>query len=378
MTLSRDLMLSTQRDFGTELPLSILAGEGIGPEIIRACEPVMAAIESHTPYRFDRQYGGEIGKRALQKFGSALTSEVIDFCAQGFARGAPLLCGPGGDRFVYELRRTFDIFCKFVPLQPMPALRDTGVLRSDAVRDVDILVLRENVGGLYQGEWQMEDTPQGQRAHQRFHYDESQVRRLMALAIAASTRRRGRLCVVHKPGGAPAISELWVRIAREEASGSGVDLRFLEVDTAAYLVLAEAREFDVMVAPNMFGDVLGDAAALLLGSRGMSYSFNVADNGAAVYQTAHGAAYDLAGSQRANPLGQVQTLAALLAESFGLENLASAVLQACDNVLAGGTRTADIAASGCQVVATQAMGEAVGEELARLLDARSDTALSAG
>jgi 3-isopropylmalate dehydrogenase len=279
---------------------------------------------------------------------------------------------------VYELRRTFDIFCKFVPLQPMPALRDTGVLRSDAVRDVDILVLRENVGGLYQGEWHMEDTPQGQRAHQRFHYDESQVRRLMALAVAASTRRRGRLCVVHKPGGAPAISELWVRIAREEASGSGVDLRFLEVDTAAYLVLAEAREFDVMVAPNMFGDVLGDAAALLLGSRGMSYSFNVADNGAAVYQTAHGAAYDLAGSQRANPLGQVQTLAALLAESFGLEDLASAVLQACDNVLAGGTRTADIAASGCQVVATQAMGEAVGEELARLLDARSDTALSAG
>lgn len=378
MPLSRDLMLTHQKDPDTELPVSILPGEGIGPEILRACEPVMAAIERNTPYRFDCRYGGDIGKRAVQNSGSALTREVIDFCAQGFARGAPLLCGPGGDRFVYELRRTFDIYCKFVPLQPMPALRDTGVLREDAVRDVDILVLRENVGGLYQGDWQMEDTPQGQRAHQRFHYDEPQVRRLVTLAVAAARLRRGRLCVVHKPGGAPAISELWTRIAREEASGTGLALRFLEVDTAAYLLLAEAREFDVVVAPNMFGDVLGDAAALLLGSRGMSYSYNFGNDGVAVYQTAHGAAYDLAGSQRANPLGQVQTLAALLAESYGLVDLAAHILQACDNVLAGGTRTVDIATPASKVVETQAMGEAVGDELARLLDTRTSTALSSG
>jgi len=121
--------------------------------------------------------------------------------------------------------------------------------------------------------------------------------------------------------------------------------------------------FDVVVTPNMFGDVLGDVAALLLGSRGMSYSFNVNEVGNAVYQTAHGAAYDLAGSGTANPLGQIQSLAALLRESFGLFELADKLFTACNAVLAKGLRTADILAPGSKLLSTLEMGQAVALEL---------------
>lgn len=349
------------------LPLAILPGEGIGPELMAACMPLLAAIERHTVYRFDLAYGGKIGKEALAESGACLSDDVAVFCQRSFERGAPLFCGPGGDRFVYQLRKKFDIYAKFVPLLPFPALRDTGPLRSAAVSDADILLIRDNVGGVYQGSWSVERTAQGRRAHHSFHYDEAQVRRIIALSVAAARQRRGRLCVVHKPGGTPAISELWVDVARECVAGSGVALRFLEVDTAAYLLLAEAASFDVVVTPNLFGDVLADAAALLLGSRGMSFSWNVNAAGNAVYQTAHGAAYDLAGRGVANPLGQIQSLAAMLHESFGLSQIAFALLAACERVLAAGWRTADIQGPGSRLLSTAAMGDAVAAEFAGIL-----------
>jgi 3-isopropylmalate dehydrogenase len=346
------------------LPLAVLPGEGIGPELIAACQPIFDAIEGNTPYRFDVEYGGKIGKAALAESGTSLTEDVVQFCRRNFDRGAPLFCGPGGDRFVYQLRSRFDIYCKFVPLQPLAALHDSGVLRESAVRNVDVLLIRENMGGVYQGAWHVEQTDLGRRAHHSFHYDERQVQRIVALAAAAAERRRGKLCVIHKPGGTPAISELWTDVARQCVADSGVELRFLEVDTAAYLLLAEAASFDVVVTPNLFGDVLADAAALLLGSRGMSYSYNVSEIGNAVYQTGHGAAYDLAGTQTANPLGQVLTLAALLHESFGLFDLAASLLAACNSVLASGWRTADIMTAQANLLSTAEMGAAVAEQLA--------------
>jgi 3-isopropylmalate dehydrogenase len=349
------------------IPIAILPGEGIGPELMEACMPVLMAIEDGTPFKFDIEYGGKIGKDAYNEFGTSLTGEVSDFCQRAFQSGTPVFCGPGGHRFVYELRKRFDLFCKFVPLQPFPAMQDTGALRPSAVAGTDILLLRENVGGLYQGSWHTQQEDGSLSAHQAFCYDEHQVTRIMSVAVAAAESRRGSLCVVHKPGGAPAISELWVQVARQCAASSSVELRFLEVDTAAYLILAEARSFDVMVTPNMFGDVIADVAALLLGSRGMSYSFNLGTHGAAVYQTGHGAAYDLAGTQRANPLGQIQSLAALLAQSYGLGQLSDSLRTACNLVLAAGLRTGDIMSPGATLATTAEMGEAIAAALAQEL-----------
>jgi 3-isopropylmalate dehydrogenase len=340
-----------------ETPLiGMIEGEGIGPELFAVCRTLLDTIEAHTPVRFRYRQGGLIGKQALLASGQSLTGEIVDFCAQLFDDGGTLFCGPGGDRFVYELRRKFALYCKLVPLQPRPALADTGPLRPGAVEGVDILLIRENLGGLYQGEFSLDDDGSGQRAHHQFSYTTEQVTDILRTAMALARARRGELCVVTKPGGAPSISSLWETQARRMTEGSGLAMKLLEVDNASYQIVANAQNFDVVVAPNLFGDILGDSAALLLASRGMSYSMNFNHAGHAVYQTGHGAAHDLAGTDRANPVGQVLSLAMMLHESFGLTDIACALHAAIDDTLAAGWRTPDIAAMDSRVVGTRQFG----------------------
>jgi 3-isopropylmalate dehydrogenase len=319
--------------------IGVLPGEGIGPEVINASLVVLDAIQSATNLSFSIRTGGKIGCEAQRETGHALAPEVIQFCRSVFADHGAIFCGPGGGRFVYDLRRQFDLYCKMVPLQPVGALQDTGVLKPAAVENIDVLVIRESIGGLYFGDFGLEDQADRRRAYHCFYYDETQVARILRVAIHAASLRRKRLCIVTKPGGAPSISELWRQQAESLTVGLDVDTRMLEVDNACYQLVAEARSFDVVVAPNMFGDVLADSAALLLGSRGMSYSANFSDHGMAVYQTGHGAAYDLAGTDRANPVGQIQSLAMMLRESFGLGLLSTQIGAAISDTLAAGWRT---------------------------------------
>lgn len=352
--------------------VGVLPGEGIGPEVIAVSLKLLAAIGRHAHCRFEVRQGGKIGLDAQRESGQVLTSAVMGFCEDVFAAGGAILCGPGGGRFVYELRAAFDLFCKLVPLVPLPALRNTGVLVPDAVRDVDILLVRENVGGLYLGDFGTVTTKGRTRAWHRFHYDQNEVDRLLRLALRAAQLRRGRLCVVTKPAGVPGISEMWRTSAGDLARGSGVELQLLEIDTASYQIIAEARNFDVVAAPNMFGDVLADGAGVLLGSRGMSYSANYSERGHAVYQTGHGAAYDLAGTDRANPVGQVQSLAMMLRESFHRPDLADALMGAVADTLEAGWRTPDVMGPGCRPVGTRELGERIGAALEARLSGALD------
>jgi 3-isopropylmalate dehydrogenase len=343
--------------------IGVLAGEGIGPEVVAASLSLLEVIEAATGHRFDVRYGGKIGLEAQRASGQVLTDEVVRFCEDTFVAQGAVFCGPGGGRFVYELRRHFNLYCKMVPLQPLAALAGTGVLRPEAVREVDILVVRENAGGLYQGHFGFEQHGDQRRAFQHFHYDEAEVARILHVAREVARLRRRRVCVITKPGGAPAISRLWQEQAERLFAGTGIEVRSLEVDTASYQLLAAAQTFDVVVAPNMFGDVLADGATLLLGSRGVSCSSNYGIDGRAVYQTGHGAAYDLAGTDRANPIGQILSLAMLLHESFALDGLAAAIRAAVEDTLARGWRTADILAPGCREVGTRELAARIGERL---------------
>jgi 3-isopropylmalate dehydrogenase len=345
------------------LVIGLLPGDGSGPELVRAARGVLSEIERHDTHRFEIREApcGETG----------LSPAMGGFFSEIFAEGGAVLCGAKGGRFVYELRAQFELYCKLVPIRPHSSLRGIGALRPEATDNVDVLIIRENTAGLYLGEYGFEVHDGQRRAFHNFAYSEAQVARIIHVAIGAAQRRRGRLCVVTKPGGVPSISALWAEQAGLGANGSGVELRFLEVDTAAYQLLADASAFDVVVAPNMFGDVLADGAALLLGSRGMSCSANLGDGGRGVYQTGHGAAYDLAGTDRANPLGQIHALGMLLRESFGLEQLARQLQAAIEDTLAAGWRTADIAAPGSRIVGTQQLAEQVAAALsARLAPTR--------
>lgn len=345
--------------------LGVLKGEGVGPEVIDAALHVLDVLREHTALQVEVRYGGAIGADAEQESGHSLTPDVVAFCERLFdARGA-VLCGPGGGRFVYDLRSRFDLYCKLTPLQPRPALADVCPICPDRVEGTDIVVVRENRGGLYFGKWGEETCPAGtRRAYQHCAYREDEVARIVRVALRLAQQQGGRLAVVTKPGGVPAISRLWREVLDELSAGLAVETRVLEVDNAVYQLIAHAQDFDVVVCPNMFGDVLSDCGSLLLSSRGMSYSGNFGPNGRAVYQTGHGAAWDLAGTDRANPIGQIHALAMMLRESFGLTSAAAAIGRAVDTVLAQGVRTPDIAGPGSRVVGTQQMGRYVGEALA--------------
>lgn len=340
-----------------ELVIGALPGEGVGPEVVGAALDVLDAVAEGGALPFVVRRGGPIGLAARRETGAELPPAAAAFCEGIFADGGAVLCGPGGGRFVYDLRAKFDLYCKLVPLRPLAALRGAGPLRERAVEGVDVVVVRENVGGAYFGEHgaRRRGAQIGEAYHQ-FRYDAGQVERILRVAFELARRRRGRLAVVVKPSGVPSISELWTEQAVLLNEHYGVELQFLEVDNACYQIVADAPRFDVVAAPNLFGDVVADTAALLLGSRGMSLSANFGAPGRAVYQTGHGAAHDLAGSDRANPLGQIRSLALLLAESFGCVELQVAIERAVEDVLAAGWRTPDVMAPGCTCVGTRELG----------------------
>jgi 3-isopropylmalate dehydrogenase len=347
-----------------EVPtLGVLAGEGVGEEVMGAALEVLEAVADGAGRRFDVRRGGAIGLTAKAVAGQELTPDVVSFCDEVFRAGGALLCGPGGGRFVYDLREKFHLFCKLVPLRPLPMLRGAGPLRPEAVSGADILVVRENVGGVYLGE--AGERREGARlgeAHHRFRYDALQVDRIVRVAMELARRRRGRVGVVVKRHGVPSISELWIESAEAANAEFGLALELLEVDNACFQIVADATHFDVIVAPNLFGDVVADTGALLLGSRGLAYSANFGEAGRAAYQTAHGAALELARTDRANPVGQIQALAMLLEESFGMGDLHRAIERAIGRVLSEGWRTADVMQPGCRMVGTCELGRRIAEQ----------------
>ncbi len=348
-------------------PVGIVHGEGIGPEILDVCTGLLEAIESLTDCRFViTEYGHDLPLRPGSR---EIAPEMTDFCRTTFAQGGAVLCGAVGGRFVYSLRADLDLFCKIAPVVSPPGLEKAGIQRSEPSVRTDIIVVRENTGGLYQGVGEVTGGRGDREATFSFTYSETQIERIIRVAGRIATRRRGRVSLILKDGGVPAVSSLWREVAGCLASEQGFELQCVNVDYAAYHMLESPKEFDVIVAPNMFGDVIADLGGLLMASRGITYSGNFTPRGEGVYQTSHGAALDLAGRDIANPVGQVYSLAMLLRESFGLIDLAEAIEQSVLSVWAGGARTMDLNEPGCRIVGTREMGALITEELSRRLTA---------
>jgi 3-isopropylmalate dehydrogenase len=236
---------------------------------------------------------------------------------------------------------------------------------------VDFLIVRDNSGGVYQGTWSKRVQDKGLIAEHSFQYTESEVRRLVEVAARAAGCRRGRLHVILKEGGVPAVSALWREVGAAVARKRGVAVVFMNVDFAVYQLIQSPAEFDVIAAPNLIGDILADVAGVLVSSRGVTFSGNFNASGHGVYQTNHGCAQDLAGTDTANPAGQILALAMLLRESFGLDEAAALIEQSLAHVWRRGWRTADLAEPGCSTLGTRAFTEQVVEQILRQSDART-------
>jgi len=349
--------------------IGVLPGCGIGPEVINSALQVLAALQSVQPLNIEVECGGAIGEEAEAKWGRGLANPVIEFCSDVFARAGVILNGPGGGRYVYDLRRQFSLFCKFVPVTSCTALSQHFQIGRRPITNVNMLIVRDNAGGVYQGTWSDNSTAGGREVQHSFSYNEAQVKPLVEIAARAAADRQGKFHLIIKDGGVPGITALWRELAAAAASRHNVRCEAMNIDLAAYELVRNPTRFDVVVAPNLFGDVLADIAGLLCGGRGTTFSGNFDPFGRGVYQTNHGCAHDLAGTDTANPAGQILSLAMLLRESFGLEAAAGLIEEGLTAAWQQGWRTADIEEPGCRVIGTREMADRVTEEVLRLCEA---------
>ncbi|HEV2694873.1 MAG TPA: isocitrate/isopropylmalate family dehydrogenase, partial [Verrucomicrobiae bacterium] len=345
--------------------IGVLEGTGVGPSVIESALRVLKAVESVSELKFETRFGGLIGEDAIKEHGQWLPDDAVEFCADIFNRGGVILNGPGGGRYVYDLRKRFDLFCKFVPVVPFAELAKAGKIAPQFLKDVDMLVVRDNTGGVYQGRWGDHATAKGRVAEHSFEYSDGEVHRLIEVAARAAADRKGKLHVIVKDGGVPTITALWRDVGTTVARKHGLEVQFMNIDLVAYELIQNPTRFDVIVAPNLFGDIIADICGVLVSSRGVTFSGNYTPQGHGVYQTNHGCAHDLAGTDVANPAGQILSLAMLLRESFGLHEAADLIEKSLAKTWSSGWRTADIQEPGCTVLGTKAMTDKVVEQVLR-------------
>jgi 3-isopropylmalate dehydrogenase len=267
------------------------------------------------------------------------------------------------------LRRELDLWANLRPLRVDPALADNSTIKPEILEGVDIMVIRELTSGIYFGQPQERRTVDGGRAAvDTMYYHEREIARVAHLGFQLARQRRGKLTSVDKANVLES-SRLWREIVNEvHPHYSDVELEHVLVDAMAMHLIRRPRDFDVVIAGNMFGDILTDEASQLAGSLGMLPSASLSEprddgSGLGLYEPIHGSAPDIAGQGIANPLAMFLCAALLLRHSCGLEAEAQAVEAAVARTVADGLRTADIAAKGEQVLSTTEMGDAVLERL---------------
>ena len=349
--------------------ISILPGDGIGPEIIAEAEKVMAVLAADFGLAIETETV-PVGGAGYEAYGHPLPGVTLNRARLADAILLGSVGGPQWDgleramrpeRGLLGLRSELELFSNLRPAILYPQLADASTLKPDIVSGLDIMIVRELTGGIYFGQ------PRGIRTlddgqKQGFNtlvYSESEIERIGRSAFEIARKRSGRLCSVDK-ANVLECSELWRNVITGMADEyPDVELSHMYVDNAAMQLVREPKQFDVMVTGNMFGDILSDAAAMLTGSIGMLPSASLDCNGKGMYEPIHGSAPDIAGKGVANPLATILSVAMMLRYSLDEPELAGRLDRAVGVVLDKGLRTPDIVSDGMQAVGTCEMGDAV-------------------
>ncbi len=349
--------------------IAVLAGDGIGPEIMAEAIKVVNVLNGQMSLGLEFE-NGLIGGAAYDVHGSPFPQQTIDLVKSA---DAILLGAVGGKKWevldisvrpekgLLGLRSTLNLFSNLRPAVLYPQLADASSLKAELVAGLDLMIVRELTGGIYFGQ------PRGIRVlengeRQGFNtavYSESEIRRIGHSAFKIAQKRNKKLCSVDK-ANVLECTELW-RTVMDELSGEYPDvmLSHMYVDNAAMQLVRAPKQFDVMVTSNLFGDVLSDAAAMLTGSIGMLPSASLDENGKGMYEPIHGSAPDIAGKGVANPLATILSAAMMLRYTFNLAEAAERIEQAVNDALNANVRTADIFSEGMTKVSTSEMGDAV-------------------
>ncbi|MGA8151402.1 MAG: 3-isopropylmalate dehydrogenase [Terriglobales bacterium] len=351
------------------LNLTILPGDGVGPEVtaeaVRVLESIAVAF-GHELKLLQRNIGGA----ALVASNDPLPQDTIQSCLSAGAVLLGAVGGPAFDKFpvplrpekgLLRLRKELGVFANLRPATCFPSLEGCSPLRADVVRGTDVLIVRELLGGIYFGEPRSTQGPAGHRvAIDTMRYGEPEIERIARVAFDLARLRRRKVTSVDKANVLD-CSRLWREVvSRVAAEYPDVQLSHMYVDSAAMALVSHPSSFDVVLTENMFGDILSDQAGSVVGSIGMLPSASVGGP-VALYEPVHGSAPDIAGRGVANPLGAILSVAMMLRYSFQLNIEAACVEGAVNSVLASGYRTRDLSNSEEGTSTTAEMGRAVAE-----------------
>jgi 3-isopropylmalate dehydrogenase len=331
--------------------ITLLPGDGIGPEVVTEAVHVLETIASKYNHAFnftERLMGG----CSIDKFGSSLIDETLANCKSADAVLLGAVGGPKWDdpsakdrpeRGLLALRKGLGVFANLRPVKVHPALIDSSPLKPEKLKGVDIIVVRELTGGLYFGWPKGRDVKDGrERAVDTLEYYDYEVKRVIELAFKLAKGRKKKVTSVDKANVLES-SRLWRQIATQVSKENpGVELEHVLVDTASMRLITAPASMDVVVTENMFGDILTDEASVLAGSMGMLPSASLSESTVGLYEPIHGSAPDIARKGVANPVGTILSSAMMLRYSFKLETEAAAVEKAVDEVITDGCRTADL------------------------------------
>ncbi|ELR97022.1 3-isopropylmalate dehydrogenase [Gloeocapsa sp. PCC 73106] len=349
--------------------ITLLPGDGIGPEIMASTVLVLQAIAPKFDLELDFQEA-LIGGAAIDATGSPLPEATLETCRQS---DAVLLAAIGGYQWdnlprqqrpetgLLGLRQGLGLFANLRPATIFPQLIEASTLKPEVITGVDIMVVRELTGGIYFGQPKgiFTSETQKKRGVNTMAYHEEEIDRIAKVAFEIAQKRNKKLCSVDKANVLD-VSQLWRdRVTAMAPLYPDVELSHLYVDNAAMQLIRNPRQFDTIVTGNLFGDILSDEAAMLTGSIGMLPSASLGAKGPGVFEPVHGSAPDIAGQDLANPLAQVLSAAMMLRYGLNQDEAATTIEKAVWNVLEKGIRTGDIMSDGMKKVGCQAMGAAL-------------------
>ena len=358
------------------LKILVLPGDGIGPEVTGEAVRVLEHVARRFGHRVELT-AGLLGGIAIHKTGSPLPEETAKLALEADATlvgavGLPEFESAPPDRRpergLLGLRKALGVFANLRPVITYDSLIGSSPLKDEIVRGVDMIIVRELTGGLYYGTPRGISEVNGERtAVNTMIYRQSEIERVARMAFSLARRRRKKVTSVDK-ANVLENSQMWRQVVSGLAAEfPEVALDHLLVDNCAMQLVLNPRRFDVLLTENLFGDILSDEGAVLAGSIGMLPSASIGErrpNGAwtGLYEPVHGSAPDIAGQNKANPLGAIGSVAAMLSYSFGLEEEARAVERAIEQVLASGRVTADLRPAS-PAATTEQVGRAVCEAI---------------
>ncbi len=348
--------------------IAVIRGDGIGPEIVGEAIKVLDAVAAKFGHSFTYQEA-PMGGCAIDQFGVPLPDSSLETCLKADSVLLGAVGGPKWDaqpsanrpeRGLLKLRASMGLYTNVRPARMFQDLAAACPLRPDiAAKGIDFVVVRELIGGVYFGDHSTMDENGEKKAVDIMSYTEHEVRRVAHVAFQMARKRRRRVTSVDKANVLD-TSRLWRKVVTEVAQEyPDVELLHMYVDNAAMQIVRDPSQFDVLVTENLFGDILSDEASQITGSIGMIPSSSMGEGTNGLYEPIHGSAPDIAGQNKANPIGTILAAAMMLRYSFDMPTEADAIEHAVDETLKSGHRCGDILQSGGTLVTCTEMGSQI-------------------